>query len=293
MSAGSLCARDILLRLTGRFFRRGLAFVLILLGTLWAQTVAPDGTQDNVLPSPCASLAVGTPHADALRKVCEYAVSLPTRIPDFTCEQHTARYLDGEASDVVTAEVSYLDGKESYRNIKSNGQPVTDVARLNSHTWSTGQFGADIRGLFDGNKVTFELDNASGDRATLVFHYAIEQQDVPVWRIHMWGKVATPPYHGELRIDKKTGELRQLQIATTRLPEDFPLHSADLLIDYGEVPFGDGTSFLLPLRTVVNALTRGGRKNRNVLEFHNCHKFRATARILPQSDTQSSPPDRM
>lgn len=294
MSAGSLCARDILLPATRSLLRSGLAFALLFLSALWAQSIAPGETQIDESANPCASLAVGTPHADALRKVCQYAVSLPQRIPNFTCEQRTSRYWDRHAADVVTAVVTYEDGKESYHDIRSNGTPVTDIGWLNSHTWSTGQFGADLRGLFDsGNEVSFQLDDASSDRGTLVFHYEIAQQEVAFWRLHMRDKVAAPPYHGELRIDKKTGELRQLQVESTVLPEDFPLRSADLLIDYGDIPFGDGTSFLLPRKTVVNVSGRMGLQNRNVLEFHNCHKFRATARILPQSDTQASPPDRL
>lgn len=291
MSAGSLCARDVPLPASCRLLGTGIALVLIFVGTLWPQTVTPGGNRGG---NSCASVAPGKPHADALRKVCAYATALPTKVPNFTCEQRTARYQDGERSDVITAEVSYLDGKESYRDIKSNGLPVTDVAWLESHTWSTGQFEADIRGLFgSGNKVDFVLDEAEGDRGTLAFHYEIQQQDVPFWQVRVWDKLAAPPYHGELRIDKKTGELRRLQVETTVFPADFPLRSANVLIDYRKVSFGDGTSFLLPQKTVVNASTRGGRTNRNVLEFHNCHKFRATARIVPQSELPSGPPDRM
>lgn len=283
MSAGSLCARDLRIPATHRLLLGGLAVGLLLSGMLWAQSPASVETADSASSlSACNSLAPNTPHADALRKLCEYAVSLPRRIPNFTCVQRTARYVDGKASDVVTAEVTYLDGKESYRNIRLDGQPVMDVGWLSSHTWSTGQFGADIRGIFDSsNEVSFEWDKASSDRETMAFHYEIAQQDVPFWRLHIHSKVAAPPYHGELLIDEKTGELRQLQVETTMLPEDFPLRSADLLIDYGNVAFGDGSSFLLPLKTVVNVSSRGGRVNRNVLEFHNCHKFRAIAKIMP------------
>lgn len=283
MSAGSRCARDLRIPATHRFLHGGLAVGLLLSGMLWAQSAASVEAADSASPlSACNLLAPNTPHADALRKVCEYAVSLPRRIPNFTCEQRTARYVDGKASDVVAAEVTYLDGKESYRNIRLDGKPVADVGWLSSHTWSTGQFGADIRGIFDSsNEVSFAWDDSSSDVRTLAFHYEIAQQDVPFWRLHIHDKVAAPPYHGELRIDKKTGELRQLQVETTVLPEDFPLRSADLLIDYGKVPFSDGSSFLLPMKTVVNASSRGGRTNRNVLEFHNCHKFRAIAHIMP------------
>jgi len=290
MSAGSLCARDILLPAIFRLLRCGLA-VVVLAGALWAQAAPASEAHD--VASSCDVLAQGIPHANVLRKVCQYAVALPARIPNFTCEQRTARYLDGQESDVVTAEVAYLDGKESYRNVKLDGHPVPDVGWL-SHTWSTGQFSADVRGIFDGsNPVTFAFDEASSDADTLSFHYQIEQQEVPFWQVHMRDQVAAPPYHGEVRIDKKTGELRRLQVETTNLPEDFPLRSADLLIDYRKVSFGDSTSFLLPMKTVVNASTRGKRTNRNVLEFRNCHKFRGTARVLPEFNVQSSPPDRM
>jgi hypothetical protein len=46
--------------------------------------------------------------------------------------------------------------------------------------------------------------------------------------------------------------------------------------------FADGTSFVLPLKSEVNSSDHNGRRNRNVLEFRNCHKFRATARIVSQ-----------
>jgi len=71
-------------------------------------------------------------------------------------------------------------------------------------------------------------------------------------------------------------------------PEDFPLRSANVEIDYEDVAFGDGTSFVLPVKSVVNAVNRNGNRNRNVLEFYNCHKFRATAHMMPQT---SSPTD--
>jgi hypothetical protein len=118
-------------------------------------------------------------------------------------------------------------------------------------------------------------------RTALVFHYRIAHQDVPRWELHVHDKVVAPPYDGKLWIDKKTGTLVRLDVATHELPTDFPLSAAELQIDYGDVPFGDGTSFLLPLLSVVNSSGVAGQQSRNVLRFRNCHKFRAMAHIVP------------
>ena len=266
------------------FLRCGMAVALLLTRTLAAQT-APSDLQGTVsAPSACDSLAPDTPHSDALRKVCQYAMTLPQRMPNFTCEQKTSRYLDDQAADVITAIVTYEDGKESYKELKSNGQPVTDAKSLNPGTWSTGQFGNDIRDLFDtSNKVSFQFVSESKiGRRILTFQYRVAHQDVPQWRLRVQDRVVAPPYHGQLWIDEETGTLLRLQVVATEIPRSFPLRRAELQIDYGNVRFGDGTSFVLPLKSVINNADRDGRQNRNVLQFRNCHKFRATARIVPQ-----------
>ena len=274
------------------FLRRGVVVALLIPRALAAQT-APSDLQSTVsLPGgTCDSLAPDTPHSDALRKVCEYAVTLPLVMPNFTCEQKTSRYLDGQPADVVTANVTYEDGKESYQDIKWNGHLVTDTKLLNPGTWSTGQFGGDVRSLFDtGNTVSFQFVTESkiDGRRVLTFQYRVAHQDVPLWRLHVQDQVLAPPYHGQLRIDEDTGALLQLRLEAAEIPANFPMRSADLQIDYEDVLFADGTSFLLPPRSEVNGADHKGTHNRNLLEFRNCHKFRATARIVPELSPATS-----
>jgi hypothetical protein len=181
--------------------------------------------------------------------------------------------------------VTYEDGKESYRDIKSNGQPVTDTKLVNSGTWSTGQFGGDVRSLFDtSNKVDFQFVNQSqlDGRRVLLFRYRIAHQDVRMWRLHVQNQVSAPPYHGQLLIDEDSGTLLRLQVVATEIPRAFPMRTAEVETDYEAVSFADGTSFVLPIESVINASDHDGRHNSNVLQFRNCHKFRATARIVPQ-----------
>jgi hypothetical protein len=268
------------------FLRCWLVAALLIPRTLPAQT-AP-GDLQNTISSPmgtCDSLTPDTPHSDALRKVCLYAMTLPLLMPNFTCEQKTSRYFDDQAADVVTANVTYEDGRESYQDIKLNGHPITDAKLLSPGTWSTGQFGGDVRDLFDtSNTVSFQFvsERKLDGRRVVTFQYQVAHQDVPMWRLHVQDQVLAPPYNGQLRIDEDTGILLQLQLAATKLSRNFPMSSADLQIDYEDVLFADGTSFVLPLKSEVNSSDHKGRRNRNVLEFRNCHKFRATAHIVPQ-----------
>jgi len=263
----------------------GMAVALLLSGNLVAQTSAGDLQDGDYLLGVCNSLAPDTPRSDALRKVCLYAVTIPQRMPNFTCEQKTSRYLGKKAADEITAVVTYEDGKESYRDVKANGHPVNDAAFLTRGTWSTGQFGADVRNLFDtSNKVSFQFVNESevDGRRILTFQYQVPQQKIPSWRLRVKDQIVAPPYHGQLLIDEDKGLLRRLEVEATEIPQDFPMSSADLQIDFTDVAFDDGTSFVLPVKTVVNDANRKGAVARNVLEFSNCHKFRATAHIVPQ-----------
>ena len=234
----------------------------------------------------CEAVGADISHGDALFKVCEYAATLPQRIPNFSCEQTTSRFLNGQVVDVITARVTYVDGRESYQDIRTNKRSATNTLP-EIGTWSTGQFEADIRAVFvGGNKATWRFagnDKIDG-RPALIFTYEVAHQDVALWQLHMHGLTAAPPYKGELWIDPETSAPLRLNVAAAELPEGFPLRSAEVQISYSDVPFGDGTSFVLPVRSTVDSSATAGRQTHNVLEFQNCHKFRATARMVPPAD---------
>lgn len=265
--------------------RWGIAGALLLAHALAAQTPVSGAQGAVTVADKCAALVPDIPHSDTLRDVCEYALALPARMPNITCEQTATRYLGDQPADVVTAIVTYENGKESYRDIKSNGMQVSSSALLTSGPWSTGQFGGDVQSLFQsGNKISFQFVNEREveGRQVLTFQYRVPHQDVPVWRLHMMDQVLAPPFHGQLRVDTKSGTLLRLLIAASEIPSSYPMRTADVEIKYEDVSFSDGTSFVLPTESVINGSDRKGRQNRNELEFSGCHKFRATARIVPQ-----------
>jgi hypothetical protein len=262
---------------------RWMSIILLLALAAAAQPPSSMLAPTTSAPDVCESTGGNLPHADALRRVCEYAVSLPRQMPNFTCEQKTSRFVNGQAADVITSQVTYAGGRESYQNVKLDGHAVPDAALPQAGTWSTGQFESDVRALFDGSNTVdwqFVSKTEVDGRPALVFRYQVAHQDVPQWQLHANDKVVAPPYEGELWIDEGSAALLRLDVVATELPSDFPLSRAAVQINYGEVPFGDGASFRLPVMSVVNSTGTAGRQSRNVLSFHNCRKFRATSRIL-------------
>lgn len=262
-------------------------FLLLTAPAPGQSTSAPP--QEEASVPECEAVGQGISHGDALLKVCKYAATLPRRMPNFTCDQKTSRFLNGQAADVITAKVTYADGRETYQDIRTSGRSVADsslpdAALLEVGTWSTGQFESDIRAIFvGGNKIVWQFAGSDkiGARSALIFRYEVAHQDVALWQLHMGGLAAAPPYKGELWVDEATWAPIRLNVAATELPIDFPIRSAEVQISYAEAPFGDGTRFVLPVRSVVDSSATAGRQSHNVLQFQNCHKFRATARMLP------------
>lgn len=263
-----------------------LLLALMLPRLLPAQSTASDSEAAARRSERLCSAVAGTlPHAADLRKVCEYAVMLRQRMPNFTCSQTVTRYFDKRADDVITAIITYEDGNESYQNVKLNGRPVTYTSQLRFGTWSTGQFAGDLRSIFDtSNKVNFQFvkETKAAQSRALIFAYNVERQDIPLWLLQSGAEQVAPPYHGQIWIDEDSGNLLRMEMASSELPQHFGMRSVDLAVDYQDVAFGDGGSFVLPSKAVVNTGQRDGSSDRNVLEFSQCHKFKGTARILPQ-----------
>jgi VWFA-related protein len=245
-------------------------------------------------PGRCVWLPTDIPHADALRGVCEYSISVPVKMPNFVCEEAASRYSGSRRAltDLISASVRYEDGKESYSDVKVNGKPVSTEIAQSSGLWSTGEFGSNnLRSIFEPeNQARFEFAREStlGEHSVWVFTYKIAQQHLPLWRLHVGSSVAAPPYQGDVWVDQKTGEVLRFRAIAEDIQTGFPLTGAELEIDYENVAFSDGSSFLLPTDITATANDTRGESGRNVVRLRNCHKFGAKARIVANADI--SPP---
>jgi len=245
---------------------------------------APESTTASA-PDFCAWMAGDIPHAQSLAGACEFALAIPHRMPNFICEETTGRFREDSrhAIDVITATLRYEDGKESFSDIKLSGKTVPPaVVDQLTGLWSTGEFGGNLQALFDAiNKPVFGFigEKKLGTRPAWGFSYRIAEQSNPRWWLTSDDQRIAPPYSGELWLDQKTGELVMFRLTADGIPKKFPTQGAETLTAYTNVSFDDGTGFVLPVQSVVKTKYHGVMTT-NVLQFRNCHKFRAKSRML-------------
>ena len=260
--------------------------LILFLSILCAPAVSHAQIQaEPYTPDSCLALPSNLAHAEAVAGVCEFAASLPQKMPSFICDQDAARYQGNNIVpfDLVTASVRYEDGREHYDRIKVNGSPVSDTMFQLTGLWSTGEFGSDLRAIFDPrNQARFEFMRESKwkGHAAWVFNYRIAHQNEPLWRLNSETQTVAPPYKGTLWIDQKSGELLRFGAVAIDLPKTFSMSVAEFQIDYADVAFGDATSFVLPAEFTAISALRNQPSTTNVVRFRGCRKFRAKSRMV-------------
>jgi hypothetical protein len=218
----------------------------------------------------CAWLPKDISHADALRAVCEYAASEREKKPNFVCQQETSRYLGHHRvpTDLITATIRYVDGEESYTDLKRNGRPVPGAMWNTAGLWSSGQFDGDLRAIFHFSNhavFAFDRDDKIGAHTAWVFTYRISKQNDPLWKLRAADQLAAPPYEGELWIDAQAGNVLRFRSTSSDLPQAFPMRSAEILTDYDDVAFPDGSRFVLPVKAEISTRYRDADPTRNVV----------------------------
>jgi hypothetical protein len=268
---------------------------ILVLATALLSTVAAGQAPTEPLPD-CAAVARGTQQAAALASVCEFVLTLPQKLPNIVCDQTTIRYQPAAREkpeitpeDIITAQVTYEAGKESYENIAINGQPTMRVMPELSGMWSIGEFGSQLRAIFtrrSAAEFTFRKGTTLHATPALMFEFRVARQNNLSWLVQASGTHGTlalyPGYRGTFWLDKRTSHLLRLEMHSTDVDVNFPLDRIEVAIDYTDLHLGDNSEFLLPARSEAVSCTRGSEQcRRNVLAFDHCRKYAAKSRILP------------
>lgn len=250
-----------------------------------AANPAPSGAKTSSPAAFCAWISGDIPHAASLAGVCEFAIALPLRMPNFICEETTARFHEGSRSptDVISGTLRYEDRRESFSDVKVNGRKAPpDVVEQLSGLWSSGEFGSNLRSIFDARNTpifTFLGEKKLKTSVAWAFSFRIEEQKEPQWWVTSDDQKLAPAYGGELWVDQKTGEVVLLRQSAQSFPKKFPTQSVETLTFYSKTSFDDGTGFVLPVQSQVRTKYHDVITV-NVLQFRNCHKFRAKSRML-------------
>jgi len=240
---------------------------------------APD---TSTLPPPPSG-----PVDDVIADARAAADSFTGELPNFLVQQATTRYYSNAvparwmATDVVTAEVRCVDGKEEYSNILVNGRPTSRPIEKTG-AWSTGEFVVTLQDIFSPYTaaafVRHGEDTIAG-RAAYVYDFTVRQAGSHWVLVGPDGRHEAPPYTGRLWIDKERHRVLRMEQRTSVITSVLPYDKAESTLDYGFVTI-DGKSYLLPVHSENLACMRGRADcTRNEIAFQNYRKFTAESNV--------------
>ncbi len=227
-------------------------------------------------------------------KAVEANNTFSANLPDYTCHQVTtrsdSRNLGKKWTDknVVEADVLLYKGKEEYQNITIDGAPTTAKMNQTGSAWSTGEFGAILHNLFlDPTRADFK---PSGEpelirgRRGIPYSFTVEQER-SMWNLDINNQSYSPAYTGRVWLDEESGRALRIEMEALNLPWEYPLITAEAMIEYDEARIG-GKTYLLPAEAMNMGCLRGSaRCIRNRLEFRDYRKFTADSTMFQTDST--------
>jgi hypothetical protein len=236
--------------------------------------------------SPTRSLA---PAESLIERAREVAFQFSQRLPNFVCQEFMSRFTqrgreDKMPLDMVSAEIIYEDGKESYRNVKIDNRPTDKPLEESGGSWSTGEFASILLELFHPDTHT----QFGAGRASTISGFSAQVYDFQVqsensrWMLHAGSQNLAPAYAGSVWVDPNTARVLRIEMQARNLTADFPMAAVETAVDYSDVRIGE-TSFLLPVHAEVLGCERSTSYcSHNMIDFRNYHEFKSAIKILPR-----------
>jgi hypothetical protein len=238
--------------------------------------------------APEAPPAPETPEEDPLlAKARAEAASFANSLPNFFCRQTTTRYQTENPKrgwdplDVVTADLAYENGKESYKNIQVGGKPVKGSMEEIGGASSTGEFQTILDEILTPGRAKFRRtgsDTISG-RGAVMFQFEVPRE-LSRWRIQAMSQLYYPAYRGTLWIDRETARVLRIEMQGRSMPKGFSFDTIETAVEYSSVRLTPTLSFVLPVTAELLSCQRGTSYcSRNRIEFRNYRKFGSESSI--------------
>ena len=249
-----------------------------------AETAGGDSAAIDLPATAVAELPPFTPVDQdkvLIERARRVALAYTRNLPNFVCNQTNRSFKSGNGYDwrrtgEAAAEVQFVDGRESHRNVTVNGRRKKAWPDRQSY----GEFGSSLYELFrtDARAVfTRSGDDVIGGREVAVFRHEMTNPSYG-YRLRAKKPHVYVGFSGLVSIDKATGRvLRYDAREMLGIPSDYPYQQASHSIDYGYVLIG-GKPHLLPVRS--RWVKRYPRKiERDDVEWTNCRKFGAESMV--------------
>lgn len=215
-------------------------------------------------------------------QACEASLRMRESMPNFVCDLKVKREQNGRR-DIVTAEVTYLNGHEQFGNIRINGNPTKDPNAAQARNWTSGEFSPPALSVLEARPIAafaFHGEKVVRHAQCLDFDFSVPQPN-EVWLWTFFDRSYTPALHGSMSIDKRTGFVRNFTMIADHLPGDVPYSLVKISTDYDSVAIAGLGVYQLPVHAVLDTCQRGIRHcDHNVKEFTGCRRFAAKARII-------------
>ncbi|MBZ5673371.1 MAG: hypothetical protein LAP61_03925 [Acidobacteriia bacterium] len=240
----------------------------------------------SVAPAP-ASQPIPLGDDATITKAREAALAYSATLPNYLVQQMTTRYQSDRpkagwtALDIVTADLTYQDGRESYKNIKVGNKSVNTSMDEIPGTRSTGEFSTLLEQLFEAGAAKFRPggQDTIHNRPALVYSFEVTRE-LSRWRIEAPSQLYYPATKGSVWIDKETSRVLRIEQQGKGMPALFPFDTIETSVDYDFIRLGTSGPYLLPVESEVLSCQRGTSIcSRNKIEFRNYRKFGAETNI--------------
>jgi hypothetical protein len=223
-----------------------------------------------------------------IAKAREAAIAYSETLPNFFVQQMATRYQseggknDWRALDIVTADVAYENGRESYKNIKVGNKSVNKPMEEIEGTRSTGEFSTLLENLLEDPGAVFRRKGQDTIRNRSAWVYTFEvPREISHWRVETPSQLYAPALRGSIWIDRETSRVLRIEQQGRDMPRLFPFDKVETAADYDFVRLGTTGPFLLPVEAEVLSCVRGTSFcSRNKIEFRNYRKFGADTNII-------------
>jgi hypothetical protein len=255
---------------------------------LTAKSTEPASQTRELPPIRRDNAAIPIQDDPVIQKAREAAANFSGILPNFFCLQNTTRYQTDnpkrgwDAIDVVTADVAYENGRESYKNIKIGNKSVGGTMDQLPGARSTGEFSTLLEVLMNpATGAAFRKDGQDNIRGRTAWVYKFEvRRERANWRIEGNSQLYYPAYRGSVWIDKETARVLRVEQEARNMPPLFQFDTVESSTDYDFVRLGTPEQFLLPVEAEVLSCERGTSNcSRNKIEFRNYRKFGAESSI--------------
>src|SRR5215469_10258256 len=213
-----------------------------------APPILKRGKQPDLPPCPDSPLAASA-SADSIRtrslspsealieRARGAAFEFSENLPNFICREVMVRYRqrgrEETPLDVVSAEIIYDHGKESYRNVKINDRSTDTSLEEISGSWSTGEFASTLLSLFSAD--TNARFRSGGASSISGFSARVYDFEVPRgnsrWTVHADSQTLVPAYEGSVWVDPSTARVLRIEMQARNIPSDFPMDTIESAVD--------------------------------------------------------------